>query len=152
MFLFTVNPLHTLEVLPKTASSNPKIEEIELFFAKRKKGDINEDGKVNSEDLKLLKEHLNGEKELSEEQLQYADLNDDGKVDLNDYRFFVYALTEKNHLEDRINELQVLYTALKAKDKPSNVVRGVNNSNIESVESELDITKTRLLYINSFLS
>jgi len=47
-------------------------------------GDLNDDGKVNSTDLQILKKHLLRITLLTGKNLSNADLNKDGKVDSSD--------------------------------------------------------------------
>lgn len=52
------------------------------------KGDLNEDGKVNSIDFALLRLHLLGEAKLSDKLVPYADVNGDGSVNSIDFGMF----------------------------------------------------------------
>ena len=49
------------------------------------KGDVNNDGKITSSDYVLIKNHIMGTKELTEEEKKYADYNEDGKITSSDY-------------------------------------------------------------------
>lgn len=49
------------------------------------KGDVNEDGKITSSDYVLIKNHIMGIRNLSEQAKEYADYNQDGKVTSSDY-------------------------------------------------------------------
>lgn len=52
-------------------------------------GDINQDGKVNLTDAKIVMQHYNGMKTLSDQQKKNADVNDDGKVNLIDAKLIM---------------------------------------------------------------
>lgn len=57
-------------------------------------GDINQNGKINSLDLILIRKHISGEGTLTQQQLMNADLNGDGKVDATDNDIMSKYLTE----------------------------------------------------------
>jgi hypothetical protein len=48
------------------------------------KGDINSDGEVNSDDVKLLQDAILGEQELTPQQAEAADMNSDGNINCCD--------------------------------------------------------------------
>ena len=52
-------------------------------------GDVNQDGKVNLTDAKLVMQHYNGVKMLDSQQKKNADANGDGKVDLTDAKLIM---------------------------------------------------------------
>ncbi len=52
-------------------------------------GDVNQDGKVNLTDAKLVMQHYNGAKTLDSQQKKNADANGDGKVDLTDAKLIM---------------------------------------------------------------
>ncbi len=61
-----------------------------------KKGDANNDGKVDSFDYIRIMNYILGKKELSDDQMKAADANNDGKVDSFDYiRIMNYILGNK---------------------------------------------------------
>ena len=52
-------------------------------------GDVNQDGKVNLTDAKLVMQHYNGAKALDSRQKENADVNGDGKVNLTDAKLIM---------------------------------------------------------------
>lgn len=52
-------------------------------------GDVNQDGKVNLTDAKLIMRYYNKEKKLSSQQKKNADVNGDGKVNLTDAKLIM---------------------------------------------------------------
>ena len=52
-------------------------------------GDVNQDGKVNLTDAKLVMQHYNGAKMLDSRQKESADVNGDGKVNLTDAKLIM---------------------------------------------------------------
>ncbi len=52
-------------------------------------GDVNQDGKVNLTDAKLVMQHYNGAKMLNSQQKRNADANGDGKVNLTDAKLIM---------------------------------------------------------------
>lgn len=52
-------------------------------------GDVNQDGKVNLTDAKLVMQHYNGAKTLDSRQKANADVNGDGKVNLTDAKLIM---------------------------------------------------------------
>lgn len=52
-------------------------------------GDVNQDGKVNLTDAKLVMQHYNGVKTLDSRQKENADVNGDGKVNLTDAKLIM---------------------------------------------------------------
>ena len=52
-------------------------------------GDVNQDGKVNLTDAKLVMQHYNGVKTLNSQQKKNADVNGDGKVNLTDAKLIM---------------------------------------------------------------
>ena len=55
-----------------------------LYFQQYEKGDINRDGKLDLDDLNLLKKYLNGKVTFVLEQKKLADINNDGAIDSKD--------------------------------------------------------------------
>lgn len=64
-------------------------------------GDIDGDNDITIMDYLILKEYVDGNVELSADQLQTADVNQDGVVDMDD----VYALREHLELTNMITEV-----------------------------------------------
>lgn len=52
-------------------------------------GDVNEDGKVNLTDAKMVMQYYNGTRTLQAQQLKNADVNGDGKVNLTDVKLIM---------------------------------------------------------------
>ncbi|MCR5305609.1 MAG: dockerin type I repeat-containing protein [Oscillospiraceae bacterium] len=52
---------------------------------KYKIGDVNRDGKINSTDITLIKNHISKKAILSDAVLWYADVNGDGSIDISDF-------------------------------------------------------------------
>lgn len=119
--------------------------------ANPKKGDLNKDGKVDKEDLTILKEYLEGERELDEEQLKEADLNEDGVVNDEDYKLFLYGFLERRKLEERVYNLKYIYHSLFMGEKPAHSVSGIDNTDISAVRLELQIAVTRLAVLNTLI-
>lgn len=142
------------------ADDNSEPEELDSFLLNsdngcqglgKLKGDLNNDNKVDSEDLKILKDFLDGKRDLNDEQKANADMNGDNVIDKKDYALFVYALTEGNALKDKLLELQSLYANLTGNKKLDKEVLGVNNSEINSVQLEMDITKSKITTLDSII-
>ena len=64
----------------------------------KRKGDINEDGKVNGKDWNRLYEHINETKLFTEEEFNRADINGDGKVNGKDWNRLYEHINETNPL------------------------------------------------------
>lgn len=127
-------------------SNEEMIREMESFFfrGKSKKLDFNKDGRVDEEDMKVLKDYLDGKAALSDSDLKEADLNHDGKVDRNDLIAFVNLLDMQRQTKDKVRDLQQLYETLLAGQVSSRIVLGVDNIDIDGVKSELEKTKSLL--------
>lgn len=106
--------------------------------------DLNGDGEFNEEDIKILKEYLEGKRELDEEQKKKSDVNEDGKINRLDYVILIRSLEERRKLEARVRELQDLYNSLLAGKESDSVVLGVDNSNIDAVKNQLDDARAKL--------
>lgn len=52
-------------------------------------GDVNEDGKINLTDAKMVMQYYNGTRTLQAQQLKNADVNGDGKVNLTDVKLIM---------------------------------------------------------------
>lgn len=114
-------------------------------------GDLNRDGKIDYEDLKVLRDYVKGDSELTEEQHENADVNQDGVVNENDYYFLYYGISERDKVEDRIMELESLYVTLIGGKQSASAVLGVDNSSIDAVKAELDMAKAYLAVLNSLI-
>ncbi|GEM_PF-6378150 len=156
MFLLTIIPdISSSERLKKLqeGSISEKHAEVEkldkelLAKQARKKGDINDDGKIDHEDIEILKDYLGGKSELTEEQRKNSDLNQDGVVDERDFKI-LYSFATRREVEDKVRDLQDLYSSLSGQHIPGHVVLNVDNENIESVKSELDSAKALLVILN----
>lgn len=64
------------------------------------RGDVNQDGVVNVQDLIRLLQHLNGEPLLTGDGLLAADLNEDGQVNTQDLILLIELLTAQGLLSD----------------------------------------------------
>ena len=60
-----------------------------------KNGDINDDGKIDTIDLDLLKSYLDGDKLLTNLQLVFSNINNDEYIDMEDYNLLL------SHIEDK---------------------------------------------------
>lgn len=120
-----------------------------LLRQSRRHGDLNNDGEVDHEDIEILKDYLEGKRDLTEEQRRGSDLNQDGVVDEKDLRL-LYLFIQRREVEGRVRELQDLYSSLCGNQTSGHVVLGVDNGNIESVKSELDSATALLATLSSF--
>ncbi|PKM70102.1 MAG: hypothetical protein CVU93_02995 [Firmicutes bacterium HGW-Firmicutes-18] len=59
-------------------------------------GDVNNDSKVDTEDVTIILKYLAGKLELTELQLIAADYNQDGNIDRNDTKLILKQLSKKN--------------------------------------------------------
>ncbi len=78
-------------------------------------------------------------------------MNGDNVIDKKDYVLFVYALGEGNNLRDKLFSLQSLYASLTGNKKSGKEVLGVDNSEINSVQLEMDITKSKITTLDSII-
>lgn len=119
----------------------------------RKKGDVNNDGKIDNDDIKLVKDHLDGKITLDKEQLESADMDGDGKVDLRDLRLMLYRFDERSNLEDRVSQLQQLYRSLSAvhDNGTDNPISKVDGSYLSDVKEELDNATFQLNTFNQMM-
>ena len=118
-----------------------------------KKGDINGDGEVNQEDIKLLKEYLEGKKDLSEEELKRADMDNDGKVDSQDLRQLLYRFDERRNTQDKVTQLRQLYSSLStlSEHTPDYDISKVDSSKLSDVKEELQKAEAYLQGLNSII-
>lgn len=101
--------------------------------------DVNGDGKFDGEDIKIIREYLEGKRELSEEEKERADVNNDGVVDQEDLYEFLKLLEMRREVKDKVERLEKLYNALLQDEDadPGFVVLGIDNTNVEVVKKEL---------------
>ncbi len=135
-----------------TSSDENKIDNLDktLIGKLHRVGDINNDGKIDKEDIELLEDYINGEGELTEEQKANADLNGDGKIDKKDLQI-LRIFMQRRETEERVRDLEGLYSALSGEQTSAHIVLGVDNGNIESVKSELDSAKALLAILNNVI-
>lgn len=79
-------PIYKDSFMPGIYSDDLKelIEKYQRSKISYGKGDLNKDNKINMVDIELIKNHLNGIKELPESQYKLADVDGDTKVTVND--------------------------------------------------------------------
>ena len=58
-----------------------------IFLTKSDKGELNDDGIIDYNDVTLLEEHLIHKKDLPEDKISNADMNSDGKITVTDLKF-----------------------------------------------------------------
>ena len=104
----------------------------------RKIGDLNNDGKIDFDDVLLLKEVLEGKRKLDQKEFEYADLNHDGKVDYEDLNLMINIAFESRRAEDRVIELQEEYDDLIIKQENGLESPSINKMRISSVKTELE--------------
>ena len=61
-------------------------------------GDVDRDGKIDNDDLKLVQAHINGTGSLDEEQKHLADVSKDGNITAKDLNM-IYAIIKENTFE-----------------------------------------------------
>lgn len=104
----------------------------------RKIGDLNNDGKVDFEDVLKLKEILEGKLKPNEEELECADLNHDGVVDYEDLNLMINLVVGSRRAEDRVLELQSVYDELKMNLEQGLTNPDVDRMKISAVKAELE--------------
>ena len=104
----------------------------------RKPGDLNDDGKVDFEDVLMLKEVLEGKRKLDQKELEYADLNRDGVVDYKDLNLMINIVIESRKAEDRVMELQGVYDQLQMKRDQGLAKSGMDKARIDTVKDNLE--------------
>ncbi len=104
----------------------------------RKMGDLNDDGKIDFEDVLILKEVLEGKRKLDEKEFEYADLNHDGIVDYKDLNLMINIVCESRRAEDRVMELQSAYDELKVKQEQGLANTEIDKIRINTVKAELE--------------
>ena len=160
MFLLTIIPDSVSDKALKNTQLNlvsdkqDEVEELDkalLGKSNCKNGDLNDDGKIDQDDIKILEDYLNGKKDLTENQRKCSDLNKDGVIDEKDLKI-LYLFTQRRELEDRVRDLQDLYSALVGQQTPGHTVLGVDNGNMELVKAELDSATALLAILNNSIS
>ncbi|OGI06307.1 MAG: hypothetical protein A3I68_03110 [Candidatus Melainabacteria bacterium RIFCSPLOWO2_02_FULL_35_15] len=104
----------------------------------RKAGDLNDDGKIDFEDVLILKEVLEGKRKLDDKELECADLNRDGIVDYKDLNLMINLVCESRRAEDRVMELQSVYDELKMKQEQGLANTDMDKIRISTVKIELE--------------
>ena len=74
------------------------------------KGELNGDGKVDYEDVKLLEKHLIHLQELPEEKRNNADMNNDGKITVTDLSLLIEKVETELDYKVVINNIEVSNT------------------------------------------
>lgn len=101
-----------LQILKRDADTGKPMENVSFVIRKRTstsddingKGDVNADGFIDMDDMRLVLRYVTDKFELTEEQLKEADLNEDGIVNITDLRMlmqkvnsdYVIAMENKN--------------------------------------------------------
>ncbi len=118
-----------------------------------KKGDIDGDGDIDKEDIKLLNEYLEGKIDLNEEQLERADIDNDGKVDSQDLRRLLYRFDERRNVQDKVTQLRQLYRSLStlSEHTPDYDISKVDSSKLSDVKEELQKAEAYLQGLNSII-
>ncbi len=73
------------------------------------KGQLNDDSKIDYEDVKLLQLHLIHTTNLQNEKLYNADMNDDGKINITDVSLLTKKVEENSNLVD-VNDIDYTET------------------------------------------
>lgn len=73
-----------------------------------KKGELNDDGKINYADVSLLELHLVDLKKLPDNKLDNADMNGDGKITVTDLSFLIHKLENTLTYEASISSIESL--------------------------------------------
>ena len=91
----------------KDASVSVEVTDLSPFYIaynenkqEYKKGDINDDDKINVKDLEMLYECVSEAITLNSDELQRADVNDDGKVNVKDLNRLYEHVSEINPLDE----------------------------------------------------
>ena len=91
----------------KDASVSVEVTDLSPFYIaynenkqEYKKGDVNDDGKINVRDLEMLYECVSEAITLSSAESQRADVNDDGKVNVKDLNRLYEHVSEINPLDE----------------------------------------------------
>ena len=120
-----------------TDSEKNKLDK-DFHFLLRKSGDLNNDGKVDMDDILLMKDALDGKIELSEDELQCADINHDGIVDYKDFNLLINHVLESKKAEDRVYELQSTYDEMKMRRDKGQLSSHIDELRENTVKAELE--------------
>ena len=136
----TEEEISSLEhVFKREFREDPNSDEKELLPGKlRKIGDLNNDGKVDIDDVLALKDVLEGKRHLDEKELYYADLNQDGVVDYKDLNLMINVVFESRKAEEKVIELQGVYDELTMKQEHGLTSSNIDKVRIDTVKSELE--------------
>ena len=104
----------------------------------RQIGDLNNDGKIDFDDLLVLKDILEGKFKPDEKELKFADLNRDGIVDYKDLNLMINLVIESKRAEDQISALQGVYNELTMKSEQGLANSDVDKVKINTVKDELE--------------
>lgn len=104
----------------------------------RRVGDLNNDGKIDFDDVLMLKDVLEGKRELDEKELEYADLNHDGVVDYKDLNLMIDLVFESRKAEDRVMELQGVYDEMQMREEKGLASSSLDKLRMGTVKSELE--------------
>ncbi len=61
-------------------------------------GDLNGDGKINSEDLKIISEHIKNDTEIDEKRKQFADIDRNGVIDAFDRAYIARYIAGESYI------------------------------------------------------
>lgn len=127
-------------ILKKKLAEVPDVENIDETPQKLtyKPGDLNNDGKIDFDDVLILKDALDGKRELTEEELLCADLNQDGEIDYRDLNMLIDVVIESKRAEDRVSGLQGMYDEMKTKYEDGASVPPVELMKMNTVKAELE--------------
>ena len=104
----------------------------------RKIGDLNNDGKIDFDDVLILKDVLDGKRKLDEKEFEYADLNHDGIIDYKDLNLMIELVFESKRAEERVSQLQGVYDELKIKESMGLASSGRDKIRIDVAKGELE--------------
>ena len=104
----------------------------------RRPGDLNNDGKVDMDDVLMMKDVLDGKIHLDEDELKYADINHDGIVDYKDLNLMINLVLESNKAEEKVTELQSVYDEVKKKEEKGSSISNLDKVQINSAKADLE--------------
>ncbi len=127
-------------ILKRKLTETPAIENIDETPQKLtyKLGDLNNDGKVDFDDVLILKDVLDGKRKLTEEELLRADLNQDGEIDYKDLNMLIDTVIESKRAEDRVMGLQGRYDELQTHHEDGTSASPMELMKINTVKAELE--------------
>lgn len=135
-----LSKIGTSSVCPKNynLNSNLCVQEIRVNAkeANYKRGDINLDGNIDSQDIKLLNKYLKKQVNLTTVQLNVADFNGNGIIDINDLNELQFYLNDYTNSTNVIGDINLDGTV------DSNDVIMLN----KYVIGEIKLTKEQLKY------